>query len=404
MSLSRIAPKRKLVQWLSTLLIIGIPFVRIGGESLFRLDAGSRTLFFFGASIRIEEFFLFLIAVLILVFVFLFFTMMFGRVWCGWLCPQTTISDLVEFLDRKMRLHLPGTVLPEMCKHAGYLLISFLVSANLIWYFIPPPEFLRRLLSGDIGMVAGISLVTVFILLWFDIVQVRRTFCKSFCPYGRIQLLTMDRNTLTLEFDPDMEAVCIRCASCERVCPMGIDIKDGLQIECVNCGKCLDACRDVMGKRGKGGLIHYTFGRTAEGGGRPLNSKSMVLAGIIIGLCALMAAGVATRKQATIKVQRGGNGEVRRLPEGGVANFFTAYIENRAAEAATFAISLSAPPGFKVDLLGPVTGIRVQPNANRRVDFIVRVTPTPPSSRSMDIRLIREGATLSVTPVTLLVK
>ncbi len=87
MSLSRIAPKRKLVQWLVTLLLLGLPFGRMGGESLFRLDAASRTLLFLGSRVRIEEFYLFLLAVLILVFVFLFVTMVFGRVWCGWLCP-----------------------------------------------------------------------------------------------------------------------------------------------------------------------------------------------------------------------------------------------------------------------------------------------------------------------------
>ncbi|MBI2353692.1 MAG: 4Fe-4S binding protein [Deltaproteobacteria bacterium] len=404
MPLSRIAPKRKLVQWLFTLLILGLPFVRMGGESLLRLDAASRTLFFFGTGIRIEEFYLFLIAVLILVFVFLFFTMVFGRVWCGWFCPQTTVSDLVEFLDRKIASLLPGNLLPGILRQVCYLLLSFLISANLIWYFIPPSELLRRLLSGEIGMVAGTTLVTLFFLLYFDIVQIRRTFCKTVCPYGRIQLLTMDRNTLTLEFDPGLKVMCTGCASCKRVCPMGIDIREGLQIECVNCGKCLDACRDVMAKRGREGLIHYTFGQTAEGGGRPLNGRSMLLAGITIALCALMAAGIATRAQATIKIQRGGNGEVRLLPGGGVINFFTAYIENRSARAASFAISLPSPPGIKVDLLGPVTGIRVQPNANRRIDFIVRVTPVPPSSRSLDLHLMRAGRSLSVTPVTLLVK
>ncbi len=403
MSYSRIAPKRKLVQWLSTLFIVGLPFVRVGGESLLRLDAGSRTLFFFGTQIRIEEFFLFLIAVLILVFVFLFFTMVFGRVWCGWFCPQTTISDLVEFADRKIARLLRGNLLPGICRHLFYLLLAFLVSANLVWYFIPPSEFLHRLMTGQLGMVAGTSLVAVFALLYFDMVRVRRTFCKTVCPYGRIQLMAMDRNTLTLEFDPALKDVCIRCAACERVCPMGIDIKKGLQIECVNCGKCLDACRGVMAKRNRGGLIHYTFGLTAEGGGHPLNARSALLAGIVIALCGLMAAGIATRTQATMKIQRGGNGEVRLLPEGGVINFFTASIENRSTRAASFEITLPSPAGFRVDLLGPATGILVPPNANRRVDFIVRITPAPAASRVVELHLMRDGAQAAVAPVTLLV-
>src|SRR5689334_6220460 len=125
MALPKIAPKRKLVQWLSTILLLGIPFMRVGGESLLRLDAASRTLHFFGASIRIEEFYLFLLAVLILVFGFLFITMVFGRVWCGCFCPQTTVTDLAEFIDRQTDSRITVKFFAGLVKQFGYLLISF---------------------------------------------------------------------------------------------------------------------------------------------------------------------------------------------------------------------------------------------------------------------------------------
>jgi cytochrome c oxidase accessory protein FixG len=404
MFLPRIAPKRKLVQWLSTLLLLGIPFVRMGGESLLRLDAASRTLLFFGATIRIEEFYLFLLAVLILVFGFLFVTMVFGRIWCGWLCPQTTVTDLAEFIDRQCYSRLPGKFLPGLVKQLSYLLLSFIVAANLIWYFIPPAEFFPRLLGGEIGMVAGTTLVAVFLLFYLDLLFVRRLFCKTVCPYGRIQLLTMDRNTLTLEFDPRTAAACLHCGACEKACPMGIDIKDGLQIECINCGRCLDACRGVMVKGGRGGLIHYTFGVAAQGGGRPLNGRSLLLAGVIVLLCIIMAAAVMTRQEATIKVQRGGGGEVRVLAEGGVINFYSAYLENRAAIPGTFSLSVAPAAGYRLELIGPVMEIRLPANANRRVDFIVKLTPVPAAPREVELRLLREGRTVAVTPLTLLVK
>jgi polyferredoxin len=401
MSLPSIAPKRKLVQWLSTLLILGIPFVRVGGESLLRLDASSRTLYFFGAGIRIEEFYLFLLAVLILVFGFLFITMVFGRVWCGWFCPQTTVTDLAEFIDRKAAALVPGKFPATLVRQLCYLLLSFLVAANLVWYFIPPAEFMTRLLAGDIGLVAGSSLVTISLVLYFDLVYVRRSFCKLVCPYGRIQLLAMDRSTLTLEFDPSLADACIHCGACERACPMGIDIKDGLQIECINCGRCLDACRKVMAKRG-GGLIHYTFGTAAEGGGHPLNSKSVLLAGVILLLGIILGTGVATRPEATIKVRSGG--EVRRVVAGAVINSQTAYVENRSARDAIFEIFPVAPPGVTVVLLGPVKGIRLPANGNQRVDFIVKVSPVPATATPVDLHLRREGKTVAVAAVTLRVK
>ncbi len=400
---NRIAPKRALVQWLATILLLVLPFMRHDGDSLLRLDAASRTLLFFGARIRIEEFYLFLIAVLIMVFAFLFVTMIFGRVWCGWFCPQTTITDLTDFFNRKVEHFLPGTFAANLLKQLSYILLSFVVAANLIWYFIPPAEFFRRLAGGEIGMVAGMTLTVVFVLVYLDLVLVRRVFCKTVCPYGRIQLLTMDRNTLTLEFDPSLKSACIKCGSCERNCPMGIDIKDGLQIECINCGRCLDACREVMAKLGRGGLIHYTFGIKAEGGGRPLNRKTLFLGGIIVLLSALLILGIADRKGATIKIQRGANGEVRRLPEGAVINFFTAFVENRSVTPGTFTLSVAPVNGFRTELIGPVTNISLAANANRRVDLVVKVSPVPQSRQDLELHLIRDGKTIAVTLMPLLI-
>ena len=398
---ARIASQRKLVQWLSTLLVLGLPFVTVGGESLFRLDAASRTLLFFGASVRIEEFHLFLLAVLVLLFIFLFVTMVFGRVWCGWLCPQTTITDLAEWLDRTADRYLPGRVLPLLVKQSGCLLMSFLVAANLVWYFIPPPEFYSRLLAGNLGMVAGIALGTVFLLIYGDLLLIRRLFCKTVCPYGRIQHLAMDGNTLTLEFDPALKKDCINCGSCERACPMGIDIKAGMQIECINCGRCLDACREAMASRSRGGLIHYTFGCVAEGGGHPVNGRSLLLGGMALLLAALLVAGIVTRTEATIKVRRGAGGEVRQMADGSVVNFFSAYLENRSTRPAIFSLDVAPESGYSMTLIGPVKDLEIAPNANRKVDFVLKAVPVPPSACTVQIRLLRNGTVLATTPVTL---
>jgi cytochrome c oxidase accessory protein FixG len=404
MTFSLIAPKRQLVQTLTTLLLLGIPFVRVGGDSLLRLDAGSRTLLFLGARIRIEEFYLFLIAVLILVFGFLFVTMVFGRVWCGWFCPQTTVTDLAESFDRLVARHSAGTVLSAGVRHLFYLIVSCLVAANLVWYFIPPGEFLSRLLAWTMGPVAGIALVTTSLLVYLDLALVRRSFCTAVCPYGRIQLMAMDRNTLTLEFDPARTDACLRCGACVRNCPMGIDIRDGLQIECINCGRCLDACRKVMAVRGGAGLIHYTFGVTADGGGRPFNARSLLLAGVMLLLCGALAVAVAGRQEATMKVQRGGEGRVQRLADGALVNYFTAYLENRSTTAAVYSLSLEPVPGYRAELVGPVRDIQVAANANRRVDFAVRIEPAPTARHELRLRLHKDGKILAVSGIPLLVK
>jgi len=398
-----VAPWRKRVQWLSTLLLLAIPFIEIGGQSLLRLDAGSRTLLFFGASLRIEEFHLLLIAVLILVFGFFFVTMLFGRVWCGWLCPQTTLGDLADWLHSKT-----GSLHPAPWQRGTrqlfYLFISAVVASNLVWYFIPPAQFYRRLVSGEIGAVAGMTLAGTFLLVYLDLALLRRTFCKTVCPYGRVQLMTMERGTLTLEFDPARKGSCIRCGACVRACPMGIDIREGLQIECINCGRCLDACRDVMAKRGAAGLIHYSFGSPASGERRAANRKALLLAGVLGLLLALLVLGISTRKEATIKVQRAASGEVKTLPDGSLVNFFAAYLENRATSAGTFSLEVAPVPGYRAELVGPVRDLKLAANANRRVDLVLKIKPAPRAGRLLELRLLSGGRVVAVSPLPVAVE
>ncbi len=400
---ARIAPKRKLVQWLSTLLLLGLPFGKLGGESLLRLDAATRTLLLFGASIRIEEFYLFLIAVLILVFGFLFVTMLFGRVWCGWFCPQTTLGDLADAVDAGVRSLLPAGLTAAVLRQLCYLLISSLVACNLVWYFLPPAEFFGRLFSGKIGAVAGISLIAVFLLVYLDLALVRRVFCKTVCPYGRIQLLTMERGTLTLEFDPALKDACLRCAACVRACPMGIDIRDGLQIECINCGRCLDACRGVMDKRGARGLIRYSFGAPQAGDG-PRHAKTLLLAAVLALLVALLAAGLGTRREATLKVQRAAEGEVKRLSDGSVVNFYALYLENRGTRPASYRLQTVPLPGYRVELIGADRELQVAANGNRKVELALKISPAPPGARDLEIRLVQAGKTIATASLPVLTR
>lgn len=404
MQQTRLAPKREAVQWLSTLLLLIVPFVRVGGESLLRLDASSRTLHFFGAAIRIEEFYLVLLISLLFVFIFLFVTMVFGRVWCGWLCPQTSLVDLLEAVELRLRKFFGESLVTTVARHFVAAALAFLVASNLVWYFIPPGEYLQRLLSGTLGPVAGISLFSVGIIVWADLIFVRRYFCKAICPYGRIQLMAMDRNTLTLEFDPDEACRCIGCDSCVRVCPTGVDIRDGFQVECINCGRCLDACRAVLNRLYQPGIMHYTFGRRLDGGGRPVNARSLLLATVLGILAVILAVAIINRSEATIKISRGGDGAVRRLPNGGVVNFYTAYLENRSRSASVYDITASNVPGHQVELLGPTRQVRIAPNENRRVDFMARVTPVPATPLNLVFSLSREGTPVAQAEMKLLLR
>jgi cytochrome c oxidase accessory protein FixG len=388
---SPIAPKRTLVKWLTTLLVLLLPFVQPGGVSLLRLDAASRTLLFFGARLRLEEFFLLLLATLALVFGFLFMTLVFGRVWCGWLCPQTTLIDLAEFLERRFGGTWPGRIL---C-HLTFVLLSLLLGANLLWYFMTPQDFFLRLAGGTLGMTAGITLASVAVVTWLNLVFLRRTFCTAACPYGRIQLLVTDRSTLTLEFDPAASSRCIRCGACVRACPTGIDIRQGLQVECINCGRCLDACRTVMAKRGEPGIIHYTFGRRDEGGGRPLNMKTLSLGLLSLLFVASLFWGVSSRKTAVVSVMRNALAPSRTVP-GGLLLPYTAVVENRSGRTLNLDLRVAPPAGTTATIMGPVSSVVLAANQNRRLDFFLRLAPSPSSPLMVELTMEERGVILDV--------
>lgn len=392
------------MQWLFSLLFIFTPFISLDGESLLRFDAASRTLLFFGSRIRIEEFYLLLLVILILVFCFLFITMIFGRVWCGWFCPQSIFCDIFEYISRKLRPLNSHFIAPAI-ENSLMLMFSFLVASNLIWYFIPPLDYIQRLITGTLGPIAEISLVTVSVLVFINLLLVRRKFCKTVCPYGRIQLMTMNHSTLTLEMNPELAYSCIRCGACVKTCPMQIDIREGLQIECINCGRCLDACRGVMEKlKKKQGVIHYAFGSKSRGEGKVLNAASILLATIIAALVVLLFSGISNRPAATLNVRQSGSGEARKLPDGSLINFYQAYIENRSTKTAVFDLDASALPGYDITLIGPAKNFSVRENANRRVDFIVKISPAPPVPTELKLKLLRERETDAETSVTILVK
>lgn len=258
----KIKPWRRLAETSQAVLIIGLPFLKINGESALRFDVPTLQLHFFGVSLWMEEFFIVLVAVIFLSLLVLFITLLFGRVWCGWVCPQTVISDLTSFVDKAQS---KGT-LYKVSAYSATVFISIIISANLIWYFVSPYEFISRFYEGSLGEIIWGSWLVLSVIMFLNFIWLRQKFCATVCPYAKLQSTMFDSRTLVVAFDQRRKDECIDCMACVEICPVGIDIRKGLNIACIHCAECVDRCSNVMAPLQKKSLNGYFFGLPGEGG------------------------------------------------------------------------------------------------------------------------------------------
>jgi len=403
----RLGPKRRTFQWATSLVILLLPFLRWNGRSLLRIDFTSLSLQLFGGTLRIDELYLVLLFTLALGLTFLLATLVFGRVWCGWACPQTTLSDIAEWLARRLGLgiennQLQGAPARKVLAHIAYLVLALLVGANLVWYFVEPPRFFAELLGNRLHYGAWITLLTVAGTVYLDFALIRRVMCRDFCPYGRFQTVLADPGTLTLHL-PEAEAPrCIRCGACVRSCPMEIDIRRGFQVECINCGRCLDACREVMARKRQPGLIRYSFGLEGKGFPALLNARTMILAAGMLILASTLAAAIYLKPQASLKIALSHTAASRVLDDRTLATFFSAWVSNRSDKTVNYHIAAKLAGGQgPLVICGQNHDINLLPGANRAVQFVV-TTPVPETTEPIEFTLLDdEGHELSRASATL---
>jgi cytochrome c oxidase accessory protein FixG len=401
---SLISPWRRRCQWATTLLLLLLPWFRIDGNSLLRIDIPGLTMHFFGQTLRIEDLYLVLLFSLALTMGFLLITMLLGRVWCGWLCPQTTLTDLAEWFSsqfglRGQKSQRQGRHARQFLLHSIYLLLSALVSANLLWYFIEPMDFFSRLVTGQLHYATWICLLLVTLSIYLDLALIRRLMCSDFCPYGRFQTALADQTTLILQLPPAELERCIKCNSCVRVCPMQIDIRNGYQVECINCGRCLDACRQVMAKRDQPGLISYAFGTTGKGVRALLNLRTLLLSASTLTLILILMFAVYHRPTASLKVSVSHTVAARTLKDGNRATFFNAWVHNRSNHKTTYRIAArKTEGGDELTLKGQTEQLELTAGENLRIDFVL-ITAVPKSRLDVEFLLQdHSGAELAVTP------
>jgi len=336
--------RRRIVALIGGTMALLLPFLRIRGRSAARFDLSTLSLHFFGSVVPIDEFYLVLLGTLFLIALTLWVTVVFGRLWCGWLCPQTVIGEIGEWI---------ASMLPPRFRSGGKTLallpFSAVVSLSLLWYFVPPAEATRDLFRSPI-------LLGFFLAQWgviyIMVAIVGPRFCKTACPYAMLQNVRADGETLAVAFDP-ARAECLRCDGCVRACPVGIDVRKGGQRECVACASCIDACRVATSVRNVEPFIAYR--------GTVLRGKAYLFAGGCAAAALVLLAATWSRPDVRFAVQWEG---MAGTPRGNVYRY---SVRNDSDRPVALALSIEGParllddPEVKVPPRGRVTGtLRVQ--------------------------------------------
>ncbi|MCS7074591.1 MAG: cytochrome c oxidase accessory protein CcoG [Bacteroidia bacterium] len=267
------------------IILFAVPFIRINGLPLFQANILERHFIIFGKVYFPQDLFIVALGMLSFVVGVVAFTVVYGRLWCGWACPQTIFMELVfrkietwiegTPTDQKRLKAMPWTgekLFKKGLKHTIFLLISFVIS-NLLFSYIVGTDKLGKLIAdgpmAHLGTFIGIWIFTG--VFYFVFAKFRELACIVVCPYGRLQGVMLDANSIVIAYDwvrgeprakgkkkDDSIGDCIDCGQCVAVCPTGIDIRNGTQLECINCTACIDACDDIMRKLNRPeGLIRY---------------------------------------------------------------------------------------------------------------------------------------------------
>jgi cytochrome c oxidase accessory protein FixG len=259
------------------LILFGLPWLRVGGNPALQLDLPGRRLHAFGAMFTAADTILLLLLMLFLAFSLFFFTSLYGRLWCGYGCPQTVLLDTWvrpierwiegEHTTRRRRDAAPlswDRAWRKAAKWSVFALVAVVVSMAFMSFFAGA----RELWTGRAGTVEY-TLVGIFAVVWFlDFAWFREQFCNYLCPYARFQSALVDDRTLMITYDAARgeprggkqakhDGRCVGCDKCVNVCPQGIDIRNGFQLECIGCAKCIDACTSVMDRLGHETLVQY---------------------------------------------------------------------------------------------------------------------------------------------------
>jgi len=349
------------------LFLFAAPFVRLNGNPFLMFNIVERRFSIFGNIFYPQDLHIFVFGMLIIMVCIFLFTVVYGRVWCGWTCPQTIFMEMVfrrieyliegDWIQQKKVNEGPDSdarAWKKLLKHGIFLAISFLIS-NIFLAYIIGADALYTIVTDPVAQhAAGLVSITVFTLLFYGVfAHVREIVCTTICPYGRLQGVLLDDQSVTVAYDANRgeprgkqrrgaeqaKGDCIDCALCVHVCPTGIDIRNGLQLECVNCTACIDACDAVMEKirKPKRLIGFYAMGQIADPANfRKNNVRAIAYSVVLLILAAVFGAMVFNRSEIDGRLLRARGSTYQLREDGTVSNLYTLELINKSGREMAF--------------------------------------------------------------------
>jgi cytochrome c oxidase accessory protein FixG len=379
---------RTYLSWLLLGVMFAGPFIRLNGNPLLLLNIVERKFVILGQIFWPQDMIITAVTLLIFFTGIIVFTAAFGRLWCGWACPQTI---LMEMVFRKIEYFIEGDaneqraldkapwtatkVARKTFKHTIFLVLSFLVGNTLLAYLIGLDALSKLVTDNPLRHLEGLGFMVAFTLVFYGIfARFREQACTFICPYGRLQSTLLDENSIVVAYDyrrgekrapwrrsqpPEARRAaglgdCIGCQQCVTVCPTGIDIRNGTQMECVQCTACIDACDAVMTKIGRPlGLIRYASLNGIERGEKLRFTPRLAgYVALLTALIALWAVLVFTRSDVETTLLRAPGGLFQQMPDGRFSNLYTVKVVNKTNREMPVTLRLENVQG-DLQVMGP---------------------------------------------------
>lgn len=393
--------------WVSIVLLalfFGGPFINISGHPLLLLNVLERKFIIFGLAFWPQDFHLFLLAMIIFVIFIILFTAVYGRVWCGWACPQTIFMEMVyrkieywiegDARQQKKLNAMPMTgkkFFKKALKQTLFLSIAILIGNMFMAYIVGIDRTIDIVTSHPGENLAGFFTVMIFSgIFYFIFAWFREQACVVVCPYGRFQSVLLDKSSIVISYDfmrgeqrgklqknkplPESQGDCIDCNQCVEVCPTGIDIRNGTQLECVNCTACIDACNTIMDKINKPrGLIRFaSYNKIKSGIKKVFTARDLAYSLTLTILSGLFITLLVFRSPVETTILRAPGTMFNILENGNITNLYSVKVINKTFEEKDLQFRLSKTQG-KLTLAG--SRFIVPPDGIAQSALVLELTP-----------------------------